>query len=369
MNRTLLLLAFFGSALAVSAQQPRFFRILSYSPTAIISCAPDGHVTWTNASPGVICTVQTATVLAPGNWEDYVQVAISNHTTTHRIFDPCPPTNMSFIPGGNFVMGGVLDPTGDSLPVHSVHVSPFYMDRYEVTKALWDLVYGWAVNHGYTFESAPQGKAKNHPMYRMSWYDAVKWCNARSEMEAKPPAYFTDVALTQPYRTGEKDPYVNWNSGYRLPTEAEWEKAARGGAYGHRFPWSDTDTITHSRANYYAGVDPYDLSPTLRFHPAFDDGVEPYTSPVGYFVPNGYGLYDMAGNLWEWCWDWYGRYSSSANADPRGASTGLNRVQRGGCWYGNAGYATVSERGLNGPSAPDSATYMLHGFRTVLPVL
>ena len=138
--------------------------------------------------------------------------------------------------------------------MHTVYLSAFYMDRKEVTKALWDEVYSWAITHGYSFEYGAQGKAANHPAHSMTWYDAVKWCNARSEREGKVPAYYTDVGLTVRYRSGQVAPYVNWSTGYRLPTEAEWEKAARGGASGQRFPWSDSDTIQHSRANYYCSA-------------------------------------------------------------------------------------------------------------------
>ena len=247
------------------------------------------------------------------------------------------PGGMALISAGSFTMGNTFagEGYGYELPTHPVYVSAFYMDKYEVTEALWDDVYNWAITHGYSFEYGALGKANNRPAQSMTWYDAVQWCNARSEKESKTPAYYTDAGLSVRYRAGQVAPYVNWSGGYRLPTEAEWEKAARGGASGHRFPWADVDTITHSRANYHsygAGNTsyPYDVSPTSGWHPTFNDGLYPYTSPVGYFAANGYGLYDMAGNVWEWCWNWYGSYSSGSQTDPRGPASGSYRVFRGG---------------------------------------
>jgi len=283
-------------------------------------------------------------------------------------FDP-PAEGMLFVPAGSFVMGDTFD-EGDSaeLPTHAVYVSGFYMDQTEVTKALWEEVHTWALANGYSFDSAGSGKAANHTVHSISWYDTVKWCNARSEKEGKVPAYYTDVALSVPFRAGLAEPYVHWNRGYRLPTEAEWEKAARGGAEGRRFSWSDSDTIQHSRANYISSsTDAYDTSATRWYHPAFDDGGYPYTSPAGYFAPNGYGLYDMTGNVWEWCWDWigWGWYGESGanQPDSRGPALGSNRVVRGGGLDLFAWSCRVASRGYYLPGYG----YDCLGFRTVLP--
>ena len=257
-------------------------------------------------------------------------------------------------------MGDSLDGDGFALPLHTVYVSAIYMDKYDVTKTLWDSVYQWATNHGYSIDNPGLGKASTHPVQTVSWYDAVKWCNARSEKEGKTPAYYTDAGLATRYRTGQVAPYVNWTAGYRLPTEAEWEKAARGGASGQRFPWGNT--ISESLANYYSCCYTYDLSNTT-YHPTYNDGVYPYTSPVGSFAANGYGLYDMAGNVWQWCWDWYGSYGSASQTDPCGPSSGSHRVFRGGGWDNGAIYCRTAGRIYGNPTY----WYYYFGFRSVLP--
>ena len=300
----------------------------------------------------------------------YVTSAVAVLTVQPTPINP-DPERLVFIPEGPFQMGDKFNEGySNEVPVHTVYVSAFYMDKYIVTKALWDEVYQWAVSHDYSFDNAGSGKAANHPVQTIDWYDAVKWCNARSEKEGRTPAYYTSAGQTTVYRSGQTDvqnEWVRWNAGYRLPTEAEWEKAARGGASGHRFPWSDMDTITHSRANYNSfWSDPGDVSPTHGYHPTFNDGLEPYTSPAGYFAPNGYGLYDMAGNVFGWCWDWMGDYSSNSQTDPRGPASGSRRMGRGGSWYASSFYCRAAYR-YNGTYYPTFRYYDL-GFRAVLAV-
>ena len=285
------------------------------------------------------------------------------------------PPDMVLIPAGSFRIGDTLgdaSPPERETPTHTVTVSAFYLDRYEVTKAAWDEVYPWAVAHGYTFAGTGSGKATNHPVWGVNWYDAVKWCNARSEKEGRIPAYYTSAAQTTIYRSDQGTPapfttdvqndWVKWNQGYRLPTEAEWEYAARGGLIGKRFPWGDT--ISHTQANYYStNIYSYDASSTRGFHPSYRTDGEPYTSPVGSFVPNGYGLYDMAGNVAEWCWDRDGSYSSASETDPRGPSSDPIRVARGGSWLTSANICRSARR--NGYATMNGSNS--GGFRSVLP--
>ncbi|MBN1489896.1 MAG: SUMF1/EgtB/PvdO family nonheme iron enzyme [Phycisphaerae bacterium] len=272
--------------------------------------------------------------------------------------DPNPvPPGMVLVPAGEFQMGDALDGLSDA-PVHAVYVDAFYMDTTEVTKSYWDEVRTWATANGYSDLVAGAGKAANHPVETVSWYDCVKWCNARSQRDGRTWCYYTNSELTTVYKTGQSTPYLNWDAnGYRLPTEAEWEKAARGSVGGRRFPWGST--INHDHANYWAcgSCYPlYDTSPytSLTYHPTFQMGGLPYTNPVDYFAPNNYGLHDMAGNVWEWCNDWYlsSYYSSSPYNNPRGPTTAQTyRVLRGGCWGSNASYSRVADRsGYTGPA-------------------
>lgn len=274
-----------------------------------------------------------------------------------QVFALSVPDGFALIPAGSFMMGNsVAEDDIPDAPPHEVTVSAFYMARSLVTKTEWDTVRTWAISNGYSDLAPGSGKAGNHPVQEVSWWDCIKYCNARSQQEGLVPAYTVNGAAM---KTGTTAPTVDWSAnGYRLPTEAEWEKAARGKLIGQRFPWGDT--ISHVQANYFGSSgDSYDLSVVKDYHPDYAVNGEPYTSPVASFAANGYGLNDMAGNVWQWCWDWRGDYEAESPTDPRGAAFGTFRVIRGGSWNDIAFSCRTAHRNAADPNNPNDT----FGFR------
>ncbi|MFH2001326.1 MAG: SUMF1/EgtB/PvdO family nonheme iron enzyme [Planctomycetota bacterium] len=308
---------------------------------------------------------------------------------------------MAYIPAGEYVMGDHHDGMSDALPVHAVYIDGFWMDTYEVTNAQYAAGLNWANGQGnlitvnangivykagsgtsYPYCATTSASSYSritwngstfgvtvgkeaHPMVCVSWYGSVAYANWRSAMEGKTPCY--DLSTwTCNFGAG----------GYRLPTEAEWEKAARGGNYTpyYRYPWGNS--LIATIANYSGSGDPYEVSPS------------PYTTPAGFYTgalhqkatfnwpgsqtsyqtsngKNGWGLYDMAGNVYEWCNDWYSStyYSSSPYDNPKGPTSGTYRVLRGGSWYFSSIILRCADRYYD--AYPDY-WYYFNGFRLAL---
>jgi sulfatase modifying factor 1 len=349
----------------------------------ITSFGRNGVLTCSNLVAGSAAAVEWApTVGGPWNsdWSALMEIAVpSNHAISvsvpmfYRVHALTNGTftadGMGLVPAGSFIIGDTLDGDLPDAQPTNVFVSDFYIDTNLVSGSLWSSVMTYAGSHGFTFAASGgsgegYAKATNHPMSQCMWSDTLLWCNARSLQAGLTPVYYADAGLTEVYTNGLTQTngfYPKWTAkGYRLPTEAEFEKAARGALEQHRFP--NGNLISWAYANYYGnlltwsvGAAPnsyfsYGLSPPGE-NPTYSTNTSaPYTSPVGSFPPNGYGLYDMTGNDYEWCWDWYAGppypvgSAYLGGSDPRGPATGAYRVSRGTSWNFDAAYARCAHR-------------------------
>ena len=220
--------------------------------------------------------------------------------------------NMVRVEGGTFTMGATAEQGSNhsvrEVPTHQVTLSTYYIGKYEVTQAEWEAVMGRNPSHF---------KGDSRPVECVSWYDCQEFIRKLNEL------------------TGKQ---------FRLPTEAEWEYAARGGNKSNRTKYAGGRRIDN--VGWYSGT----------------------THPVGLKRPNELGLYDMTGNVWEWCQDWYDSYSSASQTNPQGPATGVGRVLRGGGWRTDARCCRLSFREYTSPSDGSSYT-STYGLRLVLPSL
>jgi formylglycine-generating enzyme required for sulfatase activity len=249
-----------------------------------------------------------------------LSVTVEKDRTVQAAFSymemPPPPEGFVLVETGTFQMGST-DGEVDEKPVHRVTISRyFYMSQYEVTQKQWREVMGTSPSY-FTGDDLP--------VEQVSWYEAVEYCNRLSLKEGLTPCYSG---------SGDRIRCDFSANGYRLPTEAEWEYAARGG--------NRSQGYAYSGSNEAGGVGWYYENSGNRTH------------PVGRARPNELGLYDMSGNVWEWCWDWYADYNSSP-------ILGSNRVLRGGSWRNSAGYLRAAYRKYDTPSS--RGNYL--GFRLV----
>ncbi|HPY96321.1 MAG TPA: SUMF1/EgtB/PvdO family nonheme iron enzyme [Candidatus Cloacimonadota bacterium] len=227
------------------------------------------------------------------------------------------PDNMVMVEGGTFEMGGDANDLydeyadtddGNEKPIHQITVSSFYIGKFQVTQKEWLAVMG---------DNPSEFEGDNLPVETISWYDAVEFCNKLSEKEG----------LTSAYTFNGSDITCDWSAnGYRLPTEAEWEYAVRGGKKSKGYEFSGSNN----------------LDDIAWYHRNSDRK----THDVGTKAPNELGIYDMTGNVNEWCWDWYGEdyYHNSPENDPKGPDSGSDHVNRGGCWGSSRYFCHVAFR-------------------------
>lgn len=235
---------------------------------------------------------------------------------------PPAPRGMVHIPEGTFLMGSI-DGDQDEQPVHNVWLDHYYLDRHEVTVKQFQK---FSDETGYPMPRQPQWSGEGYPVVNVTWEDAAA--------------------------------YARWR-GKRLPTEAEWEKAARGGLINKIFPWGNR-SAGGKDANFA------DKQTKLSWKEKdVDDGYQ-HAAPIGQYHPNGYGLYDMAGNIWEWCADWYDPqyYKRSKKKNPKGTKSGSRKIVRGGSWlYPPYNMRSSSRNGLEPYYRAESG-----GFRCALSV-
>lgn len=267
-----------------------------------------------NMSYLLICAATVLMTACTGTPEDSSQ---GGETPDTPVVPPVEQGDYLLVNGSEFTMGSPAEERWreNDETQHQVTVGNYYIAKYEVSQTDYQALMG---NNPSSFSG------ERLPVEGVNWYDAVRYCNALSSQEGLEPAY--SINGTE----------VIWNrdaNGYRLPTEAEWEYACRAGT---TTPFSTGGNITVDQANWYSSY-PY----------IEGEGGGAYrrqTVAVDEFEPNPWGIYNMHGNVSEWCWDYYGEYGTQAQDNPSGPQSGRNRVMRGGGWYDYAKHVRSAYR-------------------------
>lgn len=317
---------FFGSQIvtlaSITAEATLYYTLDNSEPT--VESTP-------YSSPLTI--TETTTVKTIGVKEKFDNSVIASATFTKKL-----SIETVFVEGGTFTMGTARE-IPDELPVRQVTLKSFYIGKHEVTQEQWEIVMG--STHPNPSSNKPATNWKNLPVDQVSWYDAIEFCNTLSHIEGLSPYYTIDKNNNDPNNTSNDPNDPKWlitpdttKNGYRLPTEAEWEYAAGWNGTSPRFIYASTNDT--NRAGDYAW---------------YGDNSEDKTHLVGTMSANTLGHFDMSGNVFELCWDWYAEtYTGLSNDNPTGISKGYLRVIRGGSFLSDLNYCRVACRGVASPS-------------------
>lgn len=282
----------------------------------------------------LVCTLMQELQSKASNSIDYYSAG--NQSSKTSADDMFRPVEYTLVEGGTFMMGTADNADysePDEFPTHQVTISPFIICKHEVTQAEFNRVMN--------YNPSCFANGDDYPVERVNWYNAIEYCNRLSIRRGLQPCYTYTGHSTNPnfwphnWNTYFHNNIVcNWNAtGFRLPTEAEWEFAAKGGNFDEGYTYSGSNDLSDV-AWYWSNSDSQ-------------------THPILTKLPNQLGIFNMTGNIQEWCWDWYGSYTGTSQDNPRGPDTGLFKVRKGGAWDGNYTFQRITNR---------TYTYIMYGY-------